>query len=194
MAFSFAVKRRKFIPMKRVFNLVACLALIAMLVGSWGCIPRKRHSSGPESMEMKPYQEPSYGLSLPITPNKALLKALDKAGRENRIVKIPVVVRLEAGGIRAWEEAFLGGDENLADEDKIRIRLNDSHLGLSFADRLHQYCPQGEWCKLWLTGYWAQDLTAINGDPEPSTFPFSIRAVLGPQKEGELLVVYFAVQ
>ena len=180
--------------MNRVSTLLSYLAFCAMLLGTWGCKPQKHLSTLPESMEMKAYQEPAYSLSLPIVPRKTLLKALDKAGREMRIVKIPVVVRIAADGLRAWEDAFVGADENMADEDKIRLRLNDSHLGLSLADRIHQYCPDGKWCKLWLTGLWMQESPVIDADSDPTRFPFSIRAVTSAQKEGEQPIVYFAAQ
>ncbi len=146
-------------------------------------------------MKMKAFEEPSYETSIPIADRELLLKALDRAGHEKRIVKIPVMVNLSPPiGIRAWHEVYIGTSSDMAVEDKILLHLNDAALGVSFADRLHQYCPQGDWCKLWLVGYWAEDLPVIHSDPEPSKFPFSIRAVLGPQADGDKPMAYVAVK
>ncbi len=143
-------------------------------------------------MNMKPFQEPSYVQSLPLSLRNDLLKALNKAGDEKRIVKIPVVLHLNTDGLHGWQAAFLGTRVELDEEDKILLRLGDSALGLSLADRIQQYCPTGEWCKLWLTGYWAEDLPAIDEETGPHRFPFGIRAVIGQQADGAEALVYIS--
>ncbi len=177
--------------MKRDSRFRVWLGLLLWLTATTGCKHTQTPTSPVNSMEMKPYQEPSYTQSLPLSPRNDLLKALGKAGADKRIVKIPVVLRLANDGLRGWQEAYLG-TQPMDDEDKIVLRLSDSALGVSLADRIHQYCPTGEWCKLWLTGYWAEDMPTVDKGSDPSKFPFGIRAVLGAQAEGDKALVFLS--
>lgn len=65
-------------------------------------------------------------------------------------VRLPVLVRLGVG------RGTLAGGEVLS-KDPLALRLEDSALGVSLADRARAACPDSDSCALWLEGTWRND-------------------------------------
>jgi uncharacterized sulfatase len=90
-----------------------------------------------------------------ISPSSRLLAWLDAELQRGespggpRRIRLPVSVTLDAAGGVA--SARIG----VSDEaDAIKVRLNDSALGISLADRARQMCGSGSRCAVWVEGFW----------------------------------------
>src|SRR5262245_6865861 len=91
-----------------------------------------------------------------IMPSSELVSWLDrwlerqKATTERRgRLRIPVLVSVSEIG--AVAKAQIGPNNR---SDAIKLRLNDSALGISLADRVRQMCGSRTECALWIEGFW----------------------------------------
>lgn len=168
------------------------IALICMLLGT-ACTSRSVQSANaPENMEMKPFEEPRYGAGVPLKPANDLLMALERARKDRKLVKLPVVVERTVMG-RGWEAAYIGVDTYVPLDERIFLRLHDSALGVSLADRIHQYCPEGQQpCKLWLIGYWDEAQLGTPATGEGPAHALGLRFVLGPVEDLAAPLAYIA--
>jgi hypothetical protein len=169
------------------------VAILCILIGGNTSATLAQSPSTPTTMEMKAFVEPAYQLAMTIDDQEALLKALKRASDKKQLVKIPVLIQRSNDVLRGWSAAYIGPSTEAL--KPIDIRLDDTALGLSLADRIFQYCPTGEWCKLWLVGYW-MDRMVPSDECSPGmkrrALSLSIRHVVGPQVAGDAAVAYIA--
>lgn len=109
------------------------------------------------------------------------------------MVKLPVFFERAESGIRSYEKAYIGTRQMPDGPQRVNLRLNDSALGVSLADRLSQLCPDAGGCCLWLAGYWNEKsvLDSVSEQSE-GLHSFGIRAVLGLYKSGEPALAFIA--
>jgi hypothetical protein len=169
------------------------LAILCILIWGNATVAFAQSPSTPGNMEMKAFVEPAYKQAMTINDQAALLKSLKQATAQKRLVKIPVVIQLADNVLRGWQSAYIGTEADAS--TPIQIRLDDTALGLSLADRLHQYCPDAQTCKLWLVGYW-QDEMVHSDECSPGmktrALSLSIRHVAGAQAAGDAAVAFIA--
>lgn len=144
-------------------------------------------------MEMRPFQEPAYEPGRPCDDVAKLLPSLDLATTSKKLVKIPVFLERAESGIRSYEKAYIGTQQMPDGPQRVNLRLNDSALGVSLADRIAQYCPDAGGCCLWLVGYWDEKSLLDSGSEQSDGIhAFGIRSVIGSYKSGEPALVYIA--
>lgn len=140
-----------------------------------GCKSKQKMRSNAESSEamnleagnMKAYQIPEFEKLQPIVPKSELQIAIVKARQIKQVWKIPVVMRqAEMGGVA---DAYIGTSLSIDEEDRMKIKLNDSRLGVGLEDRLHSRWEDG-YCKAWLVGQWGGDISPITSKPDEHTF------------------------
>lgn len=86
--------------------------------------------------------------------------------QQTATVRLPVA--LELAPVHAVKNARVG---------TLALKLDDSALGVSLADRAHQFCPRdGRPCVLWLEGRWKDGA-------------FKVTRVQGPATDGEFAEV-----
>lgn len=192
MAFVFGPILDRVLMMKRIPILQIAIQCMALLL----CVPIGAFSQSqtPGSvMEMKPFQEPTYKPAVALGDSKVVLKALEQASRHQLLVKLPVIVTLRENGRPSWDQVVIGTDP--AADDPLVISLDDSALGVSLADRLHQSCTDNGPCRLWLVGYWHDKMVQYD-ECSPSLkrrmLQLSIRHVVGPQADSDLAQIYIA--
>ncbi len=109
-----------------------------------------------------------------------LVKWFEGEGKD-AVVRVPVTIQATPIGI---EKSWIGTT------DPLHIRVDDSALGVSLLDRVHQHCPDPEAvCTLWMDGHWG----GAGGGLWPSAQPgdskgeylFSVHRVEGRVSEGE---------
>jgi hypothetical protein len=125
-----------------------------------------------------------------LLPRADLLAALmeKNPSGKRRMWRLPVILEPTSGEVGAYRKAYIGVDAGLDPKDRIFLWLHDSALGVSLAERVRQYCPEQNICRLWVAGYWGPDmLTTLGNEGEKQAaepYPFSLRSVLGPQTNG----------
>lgn len=121
----------------------------------------------------------------PVRPARNLLAWLQRVGR--RRVRLPVVIRFDASPLRSRRDAFVGASPRDLSSQPLRLRLDDTAMGISLRTRLRSACPQARsWCALWLEGTWGPLLRHRTAPrPAGSPHPFAVRRVVGPVKATE---------
>jgi hypothetical protein len=179
--------------MKRSALGCLCIGLALLVMACAACKPRSAQSQkSPEDMNMKPFEEPHYRAGVPLTPAHDLLMALEQARKDRKLVKLPVVVERTSMGRGGWEAAYIGIDSYVPLGERILLRLHDSALGVSLADRIHQYCPEGKPCKLWLIGYWDEGPLGFPTKEAGPPHGLGLRFVLGPVEDAAAPLAYIA--
>ncbi len=119
----------------------------------------------------------------PLAPRADLLAWLEGDG-EGALLQIPVVVHLSPLGI---DSAHIGAQADAPRDDAVRLKLDDTALGISLAERLREHCSDGDPCIVWLEGQWGAtvsgpgpDFAFPGADDAPEKHPFSVRKVVGP--------------
>lgn len=170
------------------FWLVAVATTLAL-----GCKPRSTSPQAPEKMEMRPFQEPDYGTGIPLDNPMNLAKSLESTVDSKKLVKIPVHFERTGSNLRAYDRAYIGTEEAPSGSPVLNLRLNDSALGVSLADRIAQHCPEGAGCSLWLVGYWHEkSLLDAGAEQSPDIHSFGIRSVVGVFRDGDARMAYIA--
>lgn len=137
---------------------------------------------------MTPFDDQNWSEGPSVLIKEELLAALQwkNANGKRRLWRLPVVIELDAAGMRGIKRAYVGIGIDVTVEDQIELHLQDGALGVSLQDRLRQYCPTGSVCKLWVAGYWGEDVPRILGNEgvfdAERPYPFALRAVLGKQE------------
>lgn len=174
----------------RVGNTTVWLGLLYGLCGFWsGCFHRGNpplHTSATAMApgNKTPFNDSAWKAGPAILPRATLLAALAEKppSGKTRLWRLPIVIELEATGLRQIKLAYIGTDTTLSKEDRITVQLQDLFLGVSLDDRIRQHCPHQSTCRLWVAGTWGT--TWPSHEPtlaEP--YPFALRAVIGPQQD-----------
>ncbi len=108
-----------------------------------------------------------------------LVKWFEGEGK-GAVVRIPVTVQATPLGI---EKAWIGTT------DPLHVRVDDTALGVSLLDRVHQYCPDpAAVCTLWMDGHWGGIGGGLIGQrpgDSKGEYVFSVHHVEGRVAEGE---------
>lgn len=116
----------------------------------------------------------------PAVDPAAPLLAWLSAGR-GRVVQLPVTVAFDdefrLGVARAWVGPESGG---------LRLKLDDTAMGVSLLDRLRAACPPGPTCRVWLEGTWGPLMDGMPdfGDSDPGRHDFTVRRFVGLADDG----------
>jgi len=108
-------------------------------------MPKPKSSPGP----MTPEPKRTFADGPDLTATEALSKWIDQQRDEQgnpKRVRLPVLVKKGAqpGGVE--RKGFVG------DEKGLTLELDDSAMGVSLADRYHQFCKEAPSCVLLLDG------------------------------------------
>lgn len=123
---------------------------------------------------MKPEPKRAFAEGPRLSARDELRTWLDQQGSTKR-VRLPVLVKKgeRPGGVE--KQGFVGDEKGLA------LELDDTALGVSLADRYHQFCKEAASCVLLLDGtvekgrlrvLWVQ---ALSG-PAPTTAQVEVQA------------------
>lgn len=151
---------------------------------------------------MKTPQPPSSPLWVAgpdLTASDDLLKWLDTDGK-GKVIDLPVQVGLSPLGI---SRAQLAPPGQTADENALRLKLDDSKMGISLKDRLRERCSSMDVCWVWLRGTWGAALSGPGGPGPmgpgvgpgpagpagPEVHPFAVTEVVGPVNDEDAPVV-----
>lgn len=75
---------------------------------------------------------------------------IESRHRKGTRVRIPIVACPK--GLLAPIQTFL----NIQLPDSTPVQIDDGGLGISYAERIRQYCPDTDRCSLWLEGVWGE--------------------------------------
>lgn len=120
-----------------------------------------------------------------LTPAADLLAWFEGEG-EGKLVQVPVVVTPSPLGIGG---GHVGGSASAPAEGALHLKLDDTAMSVSLADRLRADCSPGAPCAIWVEGIWGA--TVPNPSPSelglppgpsfgPEKHPFSVRRYVGP--------------
>ena len=122
-----------------------------------------------------------------IIPGDDLVKYFEANGRTpegKRIYfKIPVIFKMRTDFPGAVQEAFIGVTPDLDEDEKVRLDIDDSGMGIGLSDRLLSLCDGAQVCKGWLFGFWGPlmdieiipDLSSDEKPGGPPKYPFAMR-------------------
>ncbi len=122
-----------------------------------------------------------------IIPGDDLVKYFETQGRTpegKRIYfKIPVIFKMRSDFPGAIQEAFIGVSPDLDEDEKVRLDIDDSGMGIGLSDRLQNLCGEEKVCKGWLFGFWGllldieiiPDLSKNTQPNGPPKYPFAMR-------------------
>lgn len=114
-------------------------------------------------------EEPRFLRGPEVSPSGPLLGWIARQQESDgkpRVIRLPVSLALIRDG-GAISSAHVG----VADApDALALELDDSSLGISLRERVHEKCPDTQRCDLWLEGYW-------RGPSSGGRFRFTIVAV-----------------
>lgn len=173
---------------------VLTLALVALLAA---CGERGRSPSLPSELASSTPSEVPVASKTPMTPTtfdsgpsiddtsqlRAWLDATAPPGGVKRRVRLPVVITRTANGITS---AYVGTHPDKPAAEAMHLRLDDTALGVSLADRLRErFGADASPVVVWLDGVRAggtaleDHLIAAAGGPADG-WPFALRAVGEP--------------
>ena len=89
---------------------------------------------------LTPYQEKPKARGPRLEPLAELKRWLEA---QPGVLRVPLT--LERGAPRGWTRAWLG---------PLEVKVSDSALGVSLADRLQVACPGEGECRVWVEGRW----------------------------------------
>lgn len=142
----------------RLTNRLACSMIAAALGFACGCEeqrPQPEHAAVTAATEMqkRPFEEHQFVHGPQIATGSGLETWLARScepGNSPDILRLPFTLTL--GRARSSvAAAALGADPGVLD---LAVRVDDSALGISLADRASQACPDAARCLLWLEGTW----------------------------------------
>lgn len=92
------------------------------------------------------------------------------------LVQLPVVVAFDdehrLGIVRAW----VGASEAAG----LKLKLDDTAMGVALLDHLRTACPPGPTCEVWLEGTWGPVMAGMPDlDKDPSRHDFAVRRFAG---------------
>lgn len=74
---------------------------------------------------------------------------------KRKILRIPVLVIFEDKYRISIKDVFIVSSYQNIDKNKIRLKIDDSGMGISFIDRIKTICPENKLsCHVWIEGYW----------------------------------------
>jgi len=132
---------------------------------------------------LKTPEEPKQFVPGPaIRPTGPLLRWLNEtvppaSGPPTR-VRLPVIIPWSQDDL-SIEEAFIGTGGRV-DAETMFLRLDDSMMGISLLERVHERCSKpGTVCAVWLEGYWGSRLP---GESNKSKYGMIPRMDLDPRQ------------
>lgn len=100
---------------------------------------------------------------LPSTELREWLDGLERNG-PRPLVRLPVVIEFTSPHRLSIARAWIGGPGPEPAPGSIRLRLDDSGMGIPLAEASRRECPgEAPSCALWLEGHWG----ALVGPPRP---------------------------
>lgn len=122
---------------------------------------------------------------LPSTELRDWLDGLERNG-PRPLLRLPVVIEFAAPHRLSIARAWIGGPGTEPAQDAIRLRLDDSGMGIPLAEAALRECPgDAPSCALWLEGHWGALVSPAppsgeRGDDIPA---FAVLAIQGPVKK-----------
>lgn len=168
--------------------------LIAAMAGLPACGAREArvHDEGAapgvtETRMMKPRHRTNRAFKPgpAITPPRNLLEWLNGLERNGPrpLVRLPVVIEFASAHRLSIARAWIGGPGSEPAPGSIRLRLDDSGMGIPLAEAARRECPgDAPSCAIWLEGHWGALVSSAppsgkRGDDIPA---FAVLAVQGP--------------
>lgn len=102
-------------------------------------------SSSENAMIKSPRPTPEFEPAQPIAAKAELATWLGKQAADT-LLRVPVELKVSVMGV---EGATIGFGA-----DRLAVKLNDSALGESLADRAAEFCGDAETCAMWVWGNW----------------------------------------
>ncbi len=171
--------------------------LIAAMAGLPACGAREArvHDQGAKPGEtgtimMKPRHRTNRAFRpgpaiLPSSELREWLDGLEQNGGPRPLLRLPVVIEFAAPHRLSIARAWIGGPGAEPAPGSIRLRLDDSGMGIPLAEAALRECPgDAPSCALWLEGHWGPLVSPAppygeQGDDNPA---FAVLAVHGPVK------------
>jgi hypothetical protein len=116
-----------------------------------------------------------------IQPASELLAWFEGPGK-GRLVQVPVVVVPSPLGLASGRVAGSTADDASA---ALSLKLDDTGMSVSLADKIRPDCAYDEPCAIWVEGYWGATVSLPGldfGGPAmdtPKRHPFSVRRYVG---------------
>ena len=102
-------------------------------------------ASSENAMIKSPRPAPEFEPAQPVAVKAELAAWLGKQAADT-LLRVPVELKVSVMGV---EGAAIGFGA-----DRLAVKLNDSALGESLADRAQQFCGDAETCAMWVWGNW----------------------------------------
>lgn len=122
---------------------------------------------------------PGFSEGPAVSPASALLAWLEGEGA-GRTVRVPVVVVPSPLGLAS---GYIAASVEVPESEGLAVRLDDSTLGVSLADRLRDDCAYDVPCAIWVEGVWGSPLGMPDfGGPlsmGPKRHPLTVRDYAG---------------
>ncbi len=95
---------------------------------------------------------PEFVVAQPLSSRVELLAWLDEQA-PTTLLRVPVELQVSVMGVSGAGLGFAS--------DRLEVKVNDSALGESLADRAQEFCGDQPTCAMWVWGHWRNGTLAV---------------------------------